>query len=89
MNQSIPEINEKKSVLKSIIYQLTDRIYEVRYVFSKCQILLIGCPIQGFYGESCSIPCPRNCQGGHCHILKGTCLGCDDGLTGSTCETSK
>nr|XP_022306729.1 receptor-type tyrosine-protein phosphatase T-like isoform X1 [Crassostrea virginica] len=54
-----------------------------------CEVEVYGCPIQGFYGESCSIPCPRNCQEGHCHILKGTCLGCDDGLTGPTCETNQ
>lgn len=82
-------MNENMSVLKSIIYKPSDRINEVKYVFRKYQIFLPGCPMQRFYGESCSLPCPQNCQGGYCHILKGTCTGCDDGLNGPTCETSK
>ena len=87
MNWSIPKIYVNISVLKRIIHLPTNSFNEEKSIFY--QILLPGCPIQGFYGESCSIPCPRNCQEGHCHILKGTCLGCDDGLTGPTCETSK
>nr|XP_022306227.1 multiple epidermal growth factor-like domains protein 10 [Crassostrea virginica]XP_022306228.1 multiple epidermal growth factor-like domains protein 10 [Crassostrea virginica] len=41
------------------------------------------CPIPGFYGENCSIPCPQNC---HCHITEGTCLGCLPGYVGTNCN---
>ena len=43
---------------------------------------MIGCPKLGFYGESCSIPCPQNC---FCHITEGTCLGCLPGYYGENC----
>ena len=48
-----------------------------------------GCVASGFYGESCSIPCPPNCQEGHCHITVGTCLGCIAGYSGNKCDKSK
>lgn len=45
-----------------------------------------GCQTKRFYGEDCSLPCPNNCQEGHCHIVDGTCLGCSAGYKGATCE---
>ena len=49
-------------------------------------ITVTGCPSPGFYGEKCSIPCPQNCQEGHCHIVEGTCLGCLPGYRGAICN---
>nr|XP_022306982.1 multiple epidermal growth factor-like domains protein 10 isoform X2 [Crassostrea virginica] len=44
--------------------------------------------VHGFYGENCFLPCPQNCQRGHCHITEGTCLlGCLPGYKGSKCDT--
>uniref|UniRef100_A0A8W8NSY8 EGF-like domain-containing protein n=1 Tax=Magallana gigas TaxID=29159 RepID=A0A8W8NSY8_MAGGI len=40
----------------------------------------------GYYGEDCSLPCPQNCQEGHCHIVDGSCLGCVPGYKGPTCN---
>ena len=55
-----------------------------------CLILRFsGCPTPGFYGESCSMQCPQNCQEGRCHILDGTCLGCVSGYIGQICDKSK
>ena len=48
-------------------------------------IALIGCPILGFYGENCSIPCP---QSYFCHITEGTRLGCLPGYYGQNCSKS-
>uniref|UniRef100_A0A8W8NYJ3 EGF-like domain-containing protein n=1 Tax=Magallana gigas TaxID=29159 RepID=A0A8W8NYJ3_MAGGI len=48
---------------------------------------MYGCPVTGYYGEDCSLPCPQNCQEGHCHIVDGTCLGCVPGYTGARCDT--
>uniref|UniRef100_A0A8W8P2M7 Scavenger receptor class F member 2 n=1 Tax=Magallana gigas TaxID=29159 RepID=A0A8W8P2M7_MAGGI len=45
-----------------------------------------GCPIPGYYGEDCSLPCPQNCQESHCHIVDGSCLGCVPGYKGPTCN---
>ena len=43
----------------------------------------------GFYGENCSIPCPKNCRDGRCHIVEGTCFGCVDGYIGDKCTENK
>ena len=56
------------------------------YQALQLSIAFVGCPKRGFYGESCSIPCSKNC---FCHITKGTCLGCLPGYRGLTCEESK
>lgn len=47
---------------------------------------LKGCPTSGYYGRDCSLPCPPNCQEGHCDIIEGTCLGCVPGYTGPNCD---
>lgn len=47
---------------------------------------LLGCPTPGYYGENCSLYCPRNCQEGHCNIVDGTCLGCVGGYSGQYCN---
>nr|XP_022307811.1 scavenger receptor class F member 2-like [Crassostrea virginica] len=52
-----------------------------------CEVEALGCPIPGYYGESCSTPCPQNCLEGHCHITEGTCLGCLPGYNGPRCDT--
>ena len=51
------------------------------YVFT-----LTGCPSPGYYGENCSLECPKNCQERHCHITDGTCLGCLPGNYGENCS---
>nr|XP_022308515.1 multiple epidermal growth factor-like domains protein 10 [Crassostrea virginica] len=51
-----------------------------------CEVEVFGCSSPGFYGENCSIPCPRNCQEGHCHIVEGNCLDCLPGYRGVTCN---
>ncbi|XP_078329023.1 receptor-type tyrosine-protein phosphatase epsilon-like [Crassostrea virginica] len=50
-----------------------------------CELEVLGCPTVGFYGDSCSIPCPQNCQEGRCHIITGECLGCLPGYKGPRC----
>ncbi|XP_078328367.1 uncharacterized protein LOC144623703 isoform X2 [Crassostrea virginica] len=51
-----------------------------------CEVEVYGCPTPGFYGESCSMQCPKNCQEGRCHILDGTCLGCLSGYIDQICD---
>eukprot|EP00105_Crassostrea_gigas_P026152 XP_011446971.1 PREDICTED: platelet endothelial aggregation receptor 1-like isoform X2 [Crassostrea gigas] len=51
-----------------------------------CEVEVYGCPTPRKYGQHCSLPCPQNCQGGNCHIIDGTCLGCNDGYRGPTCN---
>nr|XP_022306912.1 receptor-type tyrosine-protein phosphatase T-like [Crassostrea virginica] len=51
-----------------------------------CELEVIGCPTPGYYGESCSLPCPQNCQEDRCHITEGSCLGCVPGYIGDKCD---
>ncbi|XP_034319205.2 uncharacterized protein [Magallana gigas] len=51
-----------------------------------CEVGVYGCPVTGYYGDNCTIPCPQNCQEGHCDIVDGTCLGCIAGYIGSRCN---
>ena len=60
-----------------------------KFLYNLSYFVLSGC-LSGFYGENCFLPCPQNCQRGHCHITEGTCLlGCLPGYKGSKCDTSK
>ncbi|XP_052693355.1 uncharacterized protein LOC128171599 [Crassostrea angulata] len=54
-----------------------------------CEVEVYGCPAPGYYGEVCSLPCPQNCQEGHCNIVDGNCLGCVDGYRGTRCNERK
>ena len=45
-----------------------------------------GCPRSGYYGGDCSNLCPRNCKGGVCDIVNGTCKSCVDGFKGLQCN---
>nr|XP_022307981.1 laminin subunit alpha-5-like [Crassostrea virginica] len=57
------------------------------YAFNElCEVQVYGCRTSGYYGENCSIPCHQNCQGSHCDIVTGACLGCVVGYTGPTCD---
>nr|XP_022307985.1 uncharacterized protein LOC111113986 [Crassostrea virginica] len=51
-----------------------------------CELDVIGCPTPGYYGENCSIPCPKNCQDGQCNIVEGTCLRCLTGYKEQRCN---
>ncbi|XP_062602381.1 protein draper-like [Saccostrea cucullata] len=51
-----------------------------------CELEVYGCPVQGVYGENCTLPCPNNCQERRCNIEDGTCLGCVMGYKGVRCE---
>lgn len=52
-------------------------------------LLRLGCPTLGYYGEDCSLLCPKNCQEGHCPIVNGTCFECKVGYTGDNCDEGK
>nr|XP_022307742.1 protein draper-like [Crassostrea virginica] len=51
-----------------------------------CEVEVFGCLSPEFYGENCSLSCPRNCQEGHCDIVEGNCLGCLPGYRSFTCD---
>lgn len=55
-------------------------------LFACLFVFLLGCPTQGYYGENCSLQCPRNCEEGHCNIVDGTCMSCVDGYSGPYCN---
>ncbi|XP_062593626.1 multiple epidermal growth factor-like domains protein 10 [Saccostrea cucullata] len=53
-----------------------------------CEVNVQGCNASYKYGSECNLPCPKNCQDRHCYITNGTCLGCNSGWTGETCNKS-
>ena len=59
------------------------------YIYIYVCVCLAGCATLGYYGESCSLPCPQNCQENRCDIVDGNCLGCVKGYRGPTCNESK
>nr|XP_022305526.1 receptor-type tyrosine-protein phosphatase epsilon-like isoform X2 [Crassostrea virginica] len=52
-----------------------------------CEVTVYGCSKPGVYGSNCSIPCPNNCRYRTCHIMDGTCFGCEAGYKGTICAT--
>ena len=58
----------------------------VSFSFAKANTYILGCPKQGYYGENCAISCPENCVNGMCHIVYGTCFGCEKGFAGTVCD---
>ena len=46
---------------------------------------LTDCPSPGYYGENCSLDCPKNCQDGYCDSIEGICIACKPGFTGPRC----
>lgn len=49
---------------------------------------LTGCGNGGF-GLNCTQKCPDHCLNKTCDSFKGTCLACESGFTGVTCNMSK
>ncbi|XP_061194970.1 multiple epidermal growth factor-like domains protein 10 [Saccostrea echinata] len=50
-----------------------------------CEVEIYGCNNTGYYGPTCSLPCPdSNCR--YCHIETGACQGCKPGYKGHQCE---
>ena len=67
---------------------LASKTCNVSFQYTQRVSMDAGCPSDA-YGESCSLPCPKNCQEGHCDITEGTCLGCLTGYKGPQCNESK
>ncbi|XP_062605899.1 uncharacterized protein LOC134267698 [Saccostrea cucullata] len=58
-----------------------------QYAFNElCELEIFGCSTSGVFGKHCNVPCPQNCQEGHCDIVNGTCLGCVAGYKGERCK---
>ncbi|XP_061194973.1 multiple epidermal growth factor-like domains protein 10 [Saccostrea echinata] len=50
-----------------------------------CEVEVFGCNDTGFYGPTCSLPCPGdNCRS--CEIDAGVCTRCKPGYMGHQCE---
>ncbi|XP_062610269.1 uncharacterized protein LOC134272047 [Saccostrea cucullata] len=62
--------------------------YETSVVTELCEVDVMGCHTEGFYGQNCDLACPLHCQKRRCHIINGTCLGCTAGWIGDFCNTA-
>lgn len=51
-----------------------------------CEVEVYGCRESGYFGNECSLVCPKNCQESRCHIQTGYCLGCIPGYEGVGCN---
>ncbi|XP_062616358.1 multiple epidermal growth factor-like domains protein 10, partial [Saccostrea cucullata] len=45
-----------------------------------CEVEVYGCPIEGYYGSDCFLPCLKNCR--ECDIETGECNQCKAGFQG-------
>lgn len=59
------------------------------YAYSTHNIYPLGCKQTGYFGDDCSLACPRNCQERRSHIHTGYCLGCLPGYKEESCNKSK
>uniref|UniRef100_K1PJI1 Scavenger receptor class F member 2 n=1 Tax=Magallana gigas TaxID=29159 RepID=K1PJI1_MAGGI len=61
--------------------------YEMSNVFTElCEVIVEGCNKRNVYGSNCDIPCPINCKESTCHIVNGSCFGCQSGWSGTYCN---
>ncbi|XP_062600475.1 uncharacterized protein LOC134262101, partial [Saccostrea cucullata] len=60
--------------------------FENTIITELCEVNVMGCENDGFYGQNCDLTCPLHCQEGRCHIINGTCLGCAAGWIGDFCN---
>ncbi|XP_062582491.1 tyrosine-protein kinase receptor Tie-2-like, partial [Saccostrea cucullata] len=60
--------------------------YEYTIITELCEVNVMGCQKDGFYGQNCDLACPLHCQDRRCHITNGTCLGCTAGWIGDFCN---
>nr|XP_022311762.1 receptor-type tyrosine-protein phosphatase epsilon-like isoform X1 [Crassostrea virginica] len=61
--------------------------YEVLVHTELCEVTVNGCSKRGVYGSNCNKTCPGNCRYRTCHIMNGTCFGCEAGYKGTICAT--
>nr|XP_022305535.1 receptor-type tyrosine-protein phosphatase alpha-like isoform X2 [Crassostrea virginica] len=58
------------------------------YIYTElCEVIVTGCSKPGVYGNKCNSSCPKNCRYRTCHIMDGTCFGCEAGYKGTNCAT--
>nr|XP_022310747.1 receptor-type tyrosine-protein phosphatase epsilon-like isoform X2 [Crassostrea virginica] len=60
--------------------------YSTYAYYELCEVEVYGCRNVGYYGQSCNISCPTNCQEKRCDVNAGHCLGCVPGYQGPTCD---
>lgn len=51
-----------------------------------CEVEVYGCRKNGYFGDTCTLQCPPNCQERRCDIHTGHCLGCLPGYQGPSCN---
>nr|XP_022311806.1 receptor-type tyrosine-protein phosphatase epsilon-like isoform X2 [Crassostrea virginica] len=82
------------SVHGRYVFYYNERLPNVTYpsyysptaFYELCELEVYGCRNVGYYGSSCNISCPTNCQERRCDVNTGNCLGCVPGYQRPKCD---
>ncbi|XP_078330769.1 uncharacterized protein LOC144624721 [Crassostrea virginica] len=94
----LPPLNFTTNCIKSGRYVIfyNERLDNVGYpasfvtlnVYTElCEVQVNGCVRSDVYGSNCNESCPTNCKYNTCDIENGTCVSCEAGWRGRTCNT--
>ncbi|XP_048773007.2 receptor-type tyrosine-protein phosphatase T-like isoform X2 [Ostrea edulis] len=86
INLQEPVIGDYVTVYNNRTRRPLPAAYSNSAILELCEVEVLGCP-RGWYGSSCQLSCPVNCNEGTCDPETGRCYrGCKSGYTGDLCN---